>query len=46
MELRYMGFDQHDTTRVYKFDGLENGQTIVQSRLHQSRTKKVPCPRC
>ena len=30
MELRYMGFEQHDNTRVYKFDGVENRQTIVQ----------------
>ncbi len=29
MDLRYMGFDQHDNTRVYKFDGVENGQLIV-----------------
>ena len=30
MELRYMGFDQHDNTRAYKFDGVENGHLIVQ----------------
>ena len=30
MELRYMGFEQHDNTRVYKFDGVEKGQLIVQ----------------
>ncbi len=30
MELRYMGFDQHDNTRAYKFDGVEKGQPIVQ----------------
>jgi hypothetical protein len=30
VKLRYMGFDQHDNTRGYKFDGVENGQLIVQ----------------
>jgi hypothetical protein len=30
VELRYMGFDQHDNTRAYKFDGVENGQLFVQ----------------
>ena len=25
MQLRYMGFDQHDNTRAYKFDGIEDG---------------------
>ena len=30
MELRYMGFNQHDNTRAYKFDGVENGQAIVR----------------
>ena len=30
MELRYMGFDQHDNTRSYKFDGLEKGQPAVR----------------
>jgi hypothetical protein len=26
MELRYMGFDQTQNTRSYKFDGVANGQ--------------------
>ena len=30
MDLRYMGFDQHDNTRVYKFDGVEGGHRIAQ----------------
>lgn len=30
MELRYICFDQQDNTRVYKFDGVEKGQAIVQ----------------
>ena len=30
MDLRYMGFDQHDNTRVYKFDGVESGHRIEQ----------------
>ena len=30
MQLRYMGFDQHDNTRAYKFDGFENGHLIEQ----------------
>ena len=30
MELRYMGFDQHDNTRAYKFDSVEKGQPIVR----------------
>ena len=30
MKLRYMGFDQHDNTRAYKFDGFENGHMMVQ----------------
>ncbi len=30
MDLRYMGFDQHDNTRAYKFDGVEGGHRIVQ----------------
>ena len=30
MELRYVGFDQHDNTRAYKFDGVEKGQPIVR----------------
>ena len=30
MELRYLGFDQHDNTRAYKFDGVEKGQLTVQ----------------
>jgi hypothetical protein len=25
-----MGFNQHDNTRVYRFDGLENGQLVAQ----------------
>jgi hypothetical protein len=25
-----MGFDQHDNTRAYKFDGVENGHLTVQ----------------
>jgi hypothetical protein len=28
--LRYIGFDQHDNTRAYKFDGVEKGQLNVQ----------------
>ena len=30
MELRFIGFDQQDNIRTYKFDGLEKGQPIVQ----------------
>jgi hypothetical protein len=30
MELRYVGFDQHDNTRAYKFDSVEEGQPIVR----------------
>ena len=30
MDLRYMGFDQHDNTRAYKFDGVEAGHRIAQ----------------
>lgn len=30
MELRYIGFDQHDNARAYKFDGVENGQVVVR----------------
>jgi hypothetical protein len=30
MELRYMGFDQHDNIRAYKFDSVEKGQPIVR----------------
>jgi hypothetical protein len=30
MGLRYMGFDQHDNIRAYKFDGIEKGQPIVR----------------
>jgi hypothetical protein len=30
MELRYRGFDQHDNTRAYKFDGVEDGHPIVK----------------
>jgi len=30
MDLRYMGFDQHDNTRAYKFDGVEGGHRIAQ----------------
>ena len=30
MDLRYMGFDQHDNIRAYKFDGVEEGQPIVR----------------
>ena len=30
MELRYVGFDQHDNIRAYKFDGVEKGQAIVR----------------
>ena len=29
MEVRYKGFDQHDNTRTYKFDGVEKGQPVV-----------------
>jgi hypothetical protein len=29
MELRYMGFDQTQNTRNYKFDGVANGQPTV-----------------
>ena len=29
MELRYMGFDQKQNTRTYKFDGVANGQPTV-----------------
>ena len=29
MELRYMGFDQKQNTRTYRFDGLANGQPTV-----------------
>ena len=29
MELRYMGFDQKQNTRTYKFDGVANGQAPV-----------------
>jgi len=28
VKLRYMGFDQHDNTRAYKFDGIENGHHV------------------
>ena len=28
MQLRYMGFDQHDNTRAYKFDGVEAGHLV------------------
>jgi hypothetical protein len=30
MELRYMGFDQKQNTRTYKFDGVANGQPTVR----------------
>jgi hypothetical protein len=30
VELRYVGFDQHDNTRAYKFDSVEKGQPIVR----------------
>ena len=30
MELRYMGFDQQDNIRAYKFDGVEKGQPNVR----------------
>src|SRR5262245_26758228 len=29
MELRYLGFDQKQNTRTYKFDGVANGQPTV-----------------
>jgi len=29
MELRYMGFDQKQSTRTYKFDGVANGQPTL-----------------
>jgi len=29
MELRYLGFDQNQNTRQYKFDGLANGQPTL-----------------
>jgi hypothetical protein len=29
MELRYMGFDQKQNTRTYKFDGIASGQPTV-----------------
>jgi hypothetical protein len=29
MELRYLGFDQKQNTRTYKFDGLANGRPAV-----------------
>ena len=29
MELRYMGFDQKQNTRQYKFDGFANGQPTL-----------------
>jgi hypothetical protein len=29
MELRYMGFDQKQNTRTYKFDGVASGQPTV-----------------
>jgi hypothetical protein len=29
MELRYMGFDQKQNTRNYKFDGVANGQPTL-----------------
>jgi hypothetical protein len=29
MEYRYMGFDQRDNTRAYKFDGLAKGEPTV-----------------
>lgn len=30
MELRYVGFDQHDNIRAYQFDGVEKGQPNVR----------------
>ncbi len=30
MDLRYMGFDQHDNTRAYNFDSVEGGHRIAQ----------------
>jgi hypothetical protein len=30
LELRYVGFDQHDNIRAYKFDGVEKEQLIVR----------------
>jgi hypothetical protein len=30
MELRYVGFDQHDNTRAYKFDSVSEGQHAVR----------------
>jgi hypothetical protein len=30
VELRFIGFDQQDNIRTYKFDGLEKGQPIVR----------------
>ena len=30
MKLRYMGFDQHDNIRAYKFDDVENGRLLRQ----------------
>jgi hypothetical protein len=30
MEFRYMGFDQQDSTRAYRFDGVEKGQPVVR----------------
>ena len=29
MELRYLGFDQKQNTRTYKFDGVANGQPTL-----------------
>lgn len=29
MDFRYVGFDQVDNTRTYKFDGLEKGQSVM-----------------
>ncbi len=29
MELRYLGFDQKQNTRTYKFDGVSNGQPTL-----------------
>ncbi len=29
MELRYLGFDQKQNTRQYKFDGIANGQPTL-----------------
>ncbi len=36
MDLRYMGFDQHDNTRAYKFDG---GPPTTTLQTPQPRTK-------